>query len=103
MSKNISQIKSNIAHSFLTTFALTYFPSPAFNTGSSLMTYPCTLHSLFSGQHIFTLSPHVQHIPPSITHGHNLKIVIPIVSFPPLNKIAYPELPPFGTHYQLPF
>jgi len=40
-----------------------------------------TLHSLVSGQHIFTLSPHLQQIPPSITRGHNLKIVIPFVLF----------------------
>ena len=40
-----------------------------------------TLHSLVSGRFNITLSPHLLYIPPSVTRGHNLKIVTPLVHY----------------------
>jgi len=40
-----------------------------------------TLHALISGRSLFTLTPHLNHIPPSITRGHNLKIDIPLLKY----------------------
>ena len=40
-----------------------------------------TLHSLVSGNLLLSLTPHMNHTPPSITRGHNLKIDIPTMRY----------------------
>jgi len=44
------------------------------------------LFSVVSGAHSISLSPYFQHIPPSITRGHNLKLELPFTKFTPAKQ-----------------
>ena len=44
------------------------------------------LYSIVSGSNSTILSPHLIHIPPSVTRGHNLKLVLPNIKYAATNQ-----------------